>query len=244
MKLRNLSALAVCAIAAAALLLSCSGTSATSDDSLANSEVQASMSSTEAGADYTVTADLAEATGTAAKALSAPSGSEARATVTITAGKKTFAVAYYDGLDGEGNELGSTPGEIPAGTQSAVISSTRVFAVDASRGDSTVTVTSSYVVNNIAMTTGSWEIAGTVEVLRNITLANGTSVACDAIHTLDWGVSASDGTIEKGGSASTIATVQVNDGRSFDLGYEWDFQGDGTAVMTTDRGSTVTVTIE
>ncbi len=245
MKRRNFLRFAPCAALLLLLAASCSTSSSGTegDDTMATDEVAASMGSAEAGASYVAASDIAELTGVSA----AKSVVSARGTVTIVAGTRTITATYYDQLDGKGTVLGTTtspaPGTIPVGTLSAKIASTRPYTVAGARGNSTVAVDSSIVVNNPRSTTGTWSISGTIIVSRDIALANGNEVATATTHTLNYSVSASNGSIQKGGTASTTATIKVNSGRSFSRSYSWVFSGDGSAMLTTQNGSIVTVTV-
>ncbi|HTX73845.1 MAG TPA: hypothetical protein VMC79_13525, partial [Rectinemataceae bacterium] len=114
----------------------------------------------------------------------------------------------------------------------------------APHGNGSDTVISSITVNDIAATSGQKTVSGTVEVDRNVTLTNGTSVHTATVHQVQYGVSASDGSIQKGGTATTTCSIQINGGTTFTRTYSWVFEGNGSAVLTTERGTTVTVTVE
>ncbi|HTX72701.1 MAG TPA: hypothetical protein VMC79_07720, partial [Rectinemataceae bacterium] len=86
------------------LILSCSNSLSSGNDALADDQVAASMSSTEAGATYATAADLTQTT-----TGSAASGTQTSGSIVVVIDPPTFQVSYYSGLNGAGTYLGSTP---------------------------------------------------------------------------------------------------------------------------------------
>gem|GEM_PF-6721920 len=205
------------------------------NDSTADDQAAASMSSTEAGATYAVEGDVEE---------TAAGTTQTSATITIVIDPATYSVTYYDGLNGSGATLGTNPGTIPVLWKSAVVVSTRPYSVTAQHGDGSSVIKSSITINNLAASSGLYTIAGSVEVDRTVTLSNGTTITTKTMHTLSYSVSATSGAIQKGGTASTTCTASINGGSGFTRTYSWYFEGNGTAVLTTERGTTLTVTVE
>lgn len=221
-----------------------SSSSLTSDDSIADDEIAASMGSAEAGASSSLSADLAEATGTAAKSLQPASWARASTTITVTALSQSLTVTWYAGLDGTGAVLGSGIGAVPAGALSAKIESTRSYKISGPARSGTTEVTADLIVDDPAATTGTIGISGGYTVSRSMELSSGQACDSSITHTVVYEISAVDGSIQKGGSATTQASFSINGGRTFTRSYAWTFDGQGEANLSTQRGTVITVSLQ
>lgn len=231
-------------VALAAALTGCAGLTSDVDETEASDDEIASSMGADGGASMAVGEILAESTGIDALAAQIAPAAAKSTTVTIVAGTGTISVTYYDGYGGTGTALGTTPGEVPDGALSAVVESERTYSISGDVREGTTTITAQVIVDDIATTVGTWTLDGSLSITRSITLASGATVESEIEHTIDWVLSAADGSINDGGEATTTATVSVNGRAARERTYTWTFNGDGTATLTTSRGTSVEVTVE
>jgi len=217
----------LCAVATLAVVLAGCGTDAGTEGYVTD-EVSASMGSDEAGAAYALEEDVTALQGDMAKSVPAAKSITAETTVS------PLSITYYDAG-------GSVTTDTSAASY-ATLTWSRESSFSSARASGTSTVESSLTVSGLAEST--WTVTGTMTIARSTDTTSGRiSVDSSLTHTLDLTVNKTPSPcLIAGGSATTEATVDVN-GRSFDRGYTWSFNGGGSATLTGRNGTTVSVTV-
>mgnify|MGYP001810048447 CR=1 FL=1 len=205
-----------------------------------STEASESMADSAGGALYVLEEELdaLESAGTGASLVAASLAGSSRATVTIVPSWTSATRTYYDA---SGASIGSSYSSLAS---SVTTTRNGSYTVTTSKTSGTVAIESTFTVSKLNdASSATWNITGKVKVIRDkTTVSGGRSLESLIVHDLILSVDKASHRVT-GGSASSTAELTINQ-RNFQRTWSWEFSGNGTAVLTLSRGSTVTITVQ